>query len=179
MTARHALIAAAAAAALLTLSACGSSDDGKPSGKDSAQQETEQVVKTAKSYMTAWMSRPSQPEKMCDLETKAARPNYSKDGGTLKGCVTTYNGYFADQKPDNTTLTITVDHVQDVPATGTQPAGKGALATGKRAGREPFRYALRLVKDAGAWRIAQSEEADGDQYAHTADPVAAVLADAS
>lgn len=179
MTARHALTAAAAAAALLTLSACGSSDDGKPSGQDTARQDTKEVTNTAQTYMTAWMSRPSQPEKMCNLETKAARPNYSKDGGSLKGCVTTYTGYFADQKPDNTTLTVTIDHVQDVAASGTRPAGKGVLATCKRAGNDPFRYALRLVKEDGAWRIAQSAEADGDQYAHTADPVADVLASAS
>ncbi len=179
MTARHALTAAAAAAALLTLSACGSSDDGKPSGQDTAQQDTKEVTTTAQAYMTAWLSRPSQPEKMCDLETKAARPNYSKDGGSLKGCVTTYSGYFADQKPDNSALTVSVDHVQDVAASGTRPAGKGALATGKRAGGEPFRYALRLVKEAGVWRIAQSEEADGNKYAHTADPVADLLANGS
>ncbi|WP_217223110.1 hypothetical protein [Streptomyces anulatus] len=179
MTARHALTAAAAAAALLTLSACGSSDDGKPSGQDTAQQETKQVKATAQSYVTAWMSRPSQPEKMCDLETKAARPNYSKDGGSLKGCVTTYTGYFADQKPDDTALTVSIDHVQDIDASGAHPAGKGALATGERAGGEPFRYALRLVKEAGAWRIAQSEEADGEKYTHTADPVADLLANGS
>ncbi|MFE1190077.1 hypothetical protein [[Kitasatospora] papulosa] len=179
MTVRHALPAAAAAAVLLTLSACGSSEDGKPSGQDTAQQDTKEVTTTAQAYMTAWMSRPSQPEKMCDLETQAARPNYSKDGGSLTGCVTTYSGYFADQKPDNSTLTVKVDHVQDVAASGTQPAGKGALATCKRAGGEPFRYALRLVQEAGAWRIAQSEEADGEQYAHTADPVVDLLASGS
>ncbi|WP_432156110.1 hypothetical protein [Streptomyces sp. bgisy153] len=179
MTARHALTAAAAAAALLTLSACSSSDDSKPSGQDTAQQETKEVASVAKSYMTAWMSRPSQPKQMCELETKAARPNYSKDGGSLEGCVTTYTGYFADQKADNTTLTVAIDHVQDVAASGTRPAGKGALATCKRVGGEPFRYALRLVKEGSAWRIAQSAEADGDQYAHTADPVADVLANAS
>ncbi|MER6126564.1 hypothetical protein ABT173_28895 [Streptomyces sp. NPDC001795] len=179
MTARQVLTAAASAAALLALSACGSSDDGKQSGNDAAQQETKQVANAAKAYMTAWLQRPSQPKQMCELETKAARPNYSKDGGSLSGCITTYTAYFNDQKPEKSALTIAVDHVQDVPASSSRPAGKGALATCKRAGGEPFRYALRLVKEGGAWRIAQRAEADGDQYAHTTDPVADVLADAS
>lgn len=179
MTARHALTAAAAAAALLALSACGSSDDGNPSGQDTARQQTKDVTSTARSYMTAWMSRPSQPATMCGLETKAARPNYARDGGSLKGCVTTYTSYFADQKADSTALAVTIDHVQDIAASGSRPAGKGALATCKRADDEPFRYALRLVQEGGAWRVAQSAEADGEKYAHTADPVADVLANAS
>ncbi|MGW3200864.1 hypothetical protein ACWDBD_41145 [Streptomyces sp. NPDC001118] len=50
------------------------------------------------------------------------------------------------------TLTASVAIVQDVPAAGTRPAGKGVLAT---------------VRTAGA-------EADASRYAHT-DPVADVL----
>jgi hypothetical protein len=158
----------ATTAVLGALGAC--SADSRPKANDSPQ-----VAAAAKAYMAAWMVKPSQPKAMCALETTAARPNFGKDGGTLAGCIAAYQDYFKDQKPDTKQLTIRVSHVQDVPASGTRPAGKGALATLTRAGSEPFRYVLRLVKEDGRWRIAQSADVDSSRYAHTADPVADVL----
>ncbi|MGW1290199.1 hypothetical protein ACWD4N_43005 [Streptomyces sp. NPDC002586] len=164
--------------AATALSACGTSSD-KDSGGDKAAQTTADVSRVAKQYMTAWMSKPSQPDTMCTLETKAARPNFTKDGGTLKGCTAAYTDMFKDQDPNSAPLTVAISKVQDVKASAGQPAGKGALATCKRPGRDAFRYALRLVQEDGQWRISQKAEADEDQYAHTADPVADVLARAS
>ncbi|WP_329020469.1 hypothetical protein [Streptomyces sp. NBC_01601] len=169
MTPRHRNLTASVAicAALAALSACNS---------DSAPREhtTGQVTAAARTYISAWLHRPSQPKTMCTLETKAARPN-ADDGGDLAGCIRTYEDYFKDQQPSSADLTITISHVQDVPATGTRPAGKGALATVREDGVEPFRYALRLVQQDGRWRIAQRAEADESRYAHTEDPVADVL----
>lgn len=177
---RRTAVLVSASVAAAALSACGaSSDDAKDSGSDKAAQTTQEVSAVAKQYMTAWMSKPAQPDKMCNLEAKAARPNFSDDGGTLNGCTADYTDYFKDQDPDSSALTVTISKVQDVKASAGQPAGKGALATCKRPGRDAFRYALRLVQEDGGWKIAQKAEADEDRYAHTPDPVADILARAS
>ncbi|MEV6681242.1 hypothetical protein AB0N09_30890 [Streptomyces erythrochromogenes] len=172
--ARRALSLTAAALAVTAVAACSSTP--KPAESKAKNDDTAAVTAAAGQYMKAWMDTPSQPKTMCELETAVARPNHAEDGGTLEGCIKDYESFFAGQSPRSGALTIEITNVQDVKAHGTQPAGKGALATMKRVGADaPVRYVLRLVADAGTWRVAQSVEAPASRYGHTADPVADAL----
>ncbi|MFI7087547.1 hypothetical protein ACIBUR_28625 [Streptomyces anulatus] len=171
------LTAGLSAAALAGLAACGS-DTGsdRPAGDPTAK-----VAANARAYMTAWMaSRPSDGKAMCELQTKAARPNFDEDGGTLDGCIKQRAQDSESGASDDTSgkLTIKISAVQDVPASDAHPAGKGALASMSRPGKDPFRYALRLVKEDDQWLVEQITDV-GEQFAHTADPVAPVLAQQS
>ncbi|MEJ8654795.1 hypothetical protein WKI65_43855 [Streptomyces sp. MS1.AVA.3] len=164
-----------AALALGALTGCGESDAGD-SGKPKGASDTQQVATNAEKYMNAWMSKPN-PKVRCKLETKANRPNYRHDGGTLAGCISEYTSHDDDQAdPSRAPLSIAISHVQDVQATGQHPAGKGALASMHRKGEDPFRYVLRLVKEDGQWAVEQSESVYSGRYGHTADPVVDVLA---
>ncbi|MFD9040883.1 hypothetical protein [Streptomyces bottropensis] len=174
---RRASAAAVAAAVLTTLAACSTSDSGsdKPQKKGPS---TEQLVsKAAQDYMHAWMAvKPADAKTMCELSTKASRPNFDEDGGTLAGCVEERKTIGAeDTDTTRAPLDIKISNVQDVPASDTHPAGKGALATMHRSGEDQFRYAVRLVKEGDKWLIEQTSDV-GDRFAHTADPVAPVLA---
>ncbi|WP_372412642.1 hypothetical protein [Streptomyces luteireticuli] len=175
-TRRQLAAAAATAAAISVLCACGSSGHGTAAEESPADDGRQAVAAVAKRYMEAWMVKPARPKEMCELETTSARPNYSKDGGSAEGCVSTYEGYFKDQDTDSgrPPLTVSVDNVQDVVASRTHPAGKGVLATLRRDGEEPSRYALRLVQEGGSWRVEQNSDV-GSRYRNTADPVADVL----
>ncbi|MFF6829870.1 MULTISPECIES: hypothetical protein [Streptomyces] len=180
MNSRTRLAAAALTATVLGALAACSSSDGTPAKPSASADATARVKSTATTYLRAWMAvTPSDGRTMCTLETAAARPNFDDDGGTLKGCIARRQqdsaADTADPSSTRAPLSITVSNVQDVPASHTHPAGKGVLATLHRSGDKPFRYALRLVKDGDAWRIEQKTDV-GDRYAHTADPVAAVLA---
>ncbi|MFF4205581.1 hypothetical protein ACFYZ8_33590 [Streptomyces sp. NPDC001668] len=180
MNSRTRLAAAALTATVLGALAACSSSGGTPAKPSASADPTAKVKSTAATYMKAWMAvTPSDGRTMCTLETAAARPNYDDDGGTLKGCIAQRQedsaADTADPASTQAPLSIKVSNVQDVPASDTHPAGKGVLATMHRTGDKPFRYALRLVKDGDAWRIEQKTDV-GDRYAHTADPVAAVLA---
>lgn len=162
-----------------SLAACGTDSTPTTVGDDAHKGPgaEQQVAAVAKDYMRAWLIvSPSDSTRMCELQTKAARPNFDDDGGTLKGCITTYKDYFSDPDDDSgrAPLTVTIDHVQDVVASAQHPAGKGALATMHRTGEKPFRYALRLIKEDGRWRVEQTADVS-DDHRHTDDPVAAVL----
>ncbi|EGX58473.1 MULTISPECIES: hypothetical protein [Streptomyces] len=176
---RRASAAALAAAVLTALAACSNSDSD--SGSDKPQKKgpsTEQLVsKAAQDYMHAWMAvKPADAKTMCELSTKASRPNFDEDGGTLAGCVKERKTIGAeDTDTTRAPLDIKISNVQDVPASDTHPAGKGALATMHRSGEDQFRYAVRLVKEGDKWLIEQTSDV-GDRFAHTADPVAPVLA---
>ncbi|MDJ0346958.1 hypothetical protein QMK19_34630 [Streptomyces sp. H10-C2] len=166
-----------AAAALTSLAACSNSSG---SATDAAGPDpVQQVTTNARAYISAWMAtEPADAKAMCALQTKAARPNFSKDGGTLDGCVAQRRRNSTPADPSAAPrgpLTITISNVQDVPASATHPAGKGALATMSRPGRDPFRYALRLVKEGDSWLVEQTTDV-GTRFKHTADPVAPVLA---
>lgn len=126
--------------------------------------------------MKAWMLDPADVKTMCELETKAARPNFTDDGGTVDGCIAARKS-LTERTPesDRAPLQFVIEHVQDVKASRKHPAGKGVLATGQRSGEKPFRYALRLIKEDGQWKIEQDEDVYEDRYGHTADPVADVL----
>ncbi|MFF4951250.1 hypothetical protein [Streptomyces chattanoogensis] len=165
------------------LTACGSSEssaaDGKStspqSDKPAAADDDQQVSKAAQAYMKAWMIDPADVKAMCQLTTKAARPNFDDDGGTVGGCVTERKDLAErSPEPERAALKFTITDVQDVNASRKHPAGKGVLATGQRDGEKPFRYALRLIKEDGQWRIEQRESVDS-KYNHTADPVADIL----
>ncbi|MFK0296338.1 hypothetical protein ACIQU6_38505 [Streptomyces sp. NPDC090442] len=163
--------------ALGACSANSSSDKPSTPATPSTQQ---QVTTTAQNFMHAWMAvEPMDGKTMCALQTKAARPNFDEDGGTLAGCIAQHK---RDSTADTTggasraPLSISLSNVQDVAASQTHPAGKGVLATMHRAGEKPFRYALRVVKDGNQWHIEQRNDV-GSRYRHTADPVAAVLAE--
>ncbi|MFH0246366.1 hypothetical protein ACGRHY_28995 [Streptomyces sp. HK10] len=165
------------AAVLTALPAC-SSDSGSDSDKPaSGPATTELVTKAAHDYMHAWMAvEPSDAATMCELQTKAARPNFDEDGGTLAGCIKERQSDSSDEADSNRgPLDIKISNIQDVPASTSHPAGKGALATMQRPGEDQFRYVLRLVKEGDKWLIEQTSDV-GDRYAHTADPVAPVLA---
>ncbi|MEU5900344.1 hypothetical protein [Streptomyces venezuelae] len=177
MTSRTASLATIAAVAAVLLTACSSGEDStdKPAAKPDP---TAQITKTAKAYVTAWFdSKPMDAKTMCELQTKAARPNFDDDGGTLKGCIAERT----DDSPEpaesgRAPLTIKITHVQEVPASDAHPAGQGVLATMHRAGEKPYRYVLRLVKEGSdQWKIEQTSDVN-DRFAHTADPVAPVLA---
>ncbi|WP_431983848.1 hypothetical protein [Streptomyces qinglanensis] len=175
---RPAAVTAWSATALLALAACSSesgTDDPKPSGPSTKQL----VTKSAHDYMHAWMAvEPADAKTMCRLQTKAARPNFDDDGGTLTGCIKEYKDIGAeDADSDSPELKIKISNIQNVPASATHPAGKGVLATMHRAGEDRFRYVLRLVKEGDKWLIEQTSDSVGDRYAHTADPVAPVLAE--
>ncbi|MGW1976654.1 hypothetical protein [Streptomyces sp. NPDC001889] len=168
--------AALTTTALGTLAACGNDTASGPRPEDT----TRQVTSTAHAFMHAWMGvQPMDGTTMCTLQTRAARPNHGDDGGTLKGCIAERRPDSADRAgaddPSRPPLTITISHVQDVPASAAHPAGKGALATLQRTGQDRHRYALRLVKEDGQWRIQQRTDID-DPHTRTADPVAAALA---
>jgi hypothetical protein len=170
--------AALTATALGALAAC--SSDPTPAKPAASADPTAQITSTTTKYLQAWMATtPSDASTMCTLETAAARPNFDDDGGSLKACIAQRQedsaADTAEPASTRAPLTIKVTAVQDVPASDTHPAGKGVLATLHRSGEDQFRYALRLVKDGDAWRIEQKTDV-GDRYAHTADPVAAVLA---
>lgn len=177
MTSRTAPLATAAALAAMLLTACssGDSEKDKPAAKPNP---TVQITKTAKAYVTAWFdTKPTDGKTMCALQTKAARPNFDDDGGTLKGCVAERTED-SDEPAESgrAPLTIKITKVQDVPASDAHPAGKGVLATMHRSGEEPYRYVLRLVKEGSdQWKIEQTSDVN-DRFAHTADPVAPVLA---
>ncbi|WP_217246898.1 hypothetical protein [Streptomyces sp. AC602_WCS936] len=176
-----------AALALLTLSALSScsSDtesspaaDHKPTTAPPGPSDDNLVAKNAHAYMVAWHAHnPADAKAMCELSTRAHRPNFDDDGGTIAGCRSSYWKDIGAKDDDSTRapLTIRISHVQDVPASLTHPAGKGVLATGHRAGEDPWRDVLRLVEEDGAWRVEQVED-DDPYFAHTADPVAAILA---
>ncbi|MEV1040458.1 hypothetical protein AB0J01_27970 [Streptomyces sp. NPDC050204] len=169
--------AALASAALTTLAAC-SSDTGSSKPASHGDTTTEQVSRNAHAFMTAWMATsPSDGTTMCELQTKAARPNSGTDGGTLAGCIKQRREDNDTDPADNTggTLTITISKIQDVPASDEHPAGKGALATMAQPGKNQFRYVLRLVKEGGKWLVEQTNEV-GERLTQTEDPVAPVLA---
>ena len=170
---RHAAVVALIAGA--TLAAGCSSDSNTPSDpkKPSTHQ---QVTHTARSYLHAWMAvKPADAKTMCSLESKASRPNFDDDGGTLSGCVKERADIGAqDNDTSRAPLEIKISHMQAMPATDRHPAGKGVLATLHRAGEDRFRYALRLVPEAKSWRVNQANDVS-DRYDHTADPVAPVL----
>ncbi|MEJ1202822.1 MULTISPECIES: hypothetical protein [unclassified Streptomyces] len=185
--ASHTLRASGAALALTTLAAlagCSSdtepnaSTDHKPTSASSGPDTAQLVADNARGYMLAWQAtNPSDAKRMCDLSTKAHRPNFDEDGGTMAGCLNSYWKDIGAEDDDSTRapLTIKISHVQDVAASPTHPAGKGALATGHRAGEDQWRNVLRLIQEDGKWRVEQVEDVD-DYFAHTADPVATILA---
>ncbi|MGW0703021.1 hypothetical protein ACWD0A_27645 [Streptomyces sp. NPDC002867] len=179
MNPRIRCVTAAVLAGLATAALASCSSSNSPSDKSAAgPSTTELVTKSAHDYMHAWMAvEPSNASAMCKLQTKAARPNFDKDGGTLQGCIAERETISAGSStdPSRGALDITISHVQDVPASATHPAGKGALATMKRPDEDQFRYALRLVKEGDTWLIEQTTDV-GERYAQTADPVAPVLA---
>ncbi|MFI1944690.1 hypothetical protein ACH46F_12655 [Streptomyces virginiae] len=165
------------------LTACGSSDPApndagstpQPFGNPTAVSDDVQITAAAEGFMKAWMLDPADVKAMCEHQTKAARPNFTDDGGTVEGCVAERKSLTErTPEPGRAPLRFTVDHVQDVKASRKHPAGKGVLATGQRDGSKPFRYALRLVKEDGRWRVEQREDV-ASRYDHTADPVADVL----
>jgi hypothetical protein len=125
MNLRHLRTAALTAAALTALAACSSespTDADKPAGPSPA----EQVSKQAHAYMSAWMAiEPADGKTMCALQTKAARPNFKKDGGTLDGCIKqrAKNSAGETADPGKPKLTIAISKFQDVPASDTHPAG--------------------------------------------------------
>ncbi|MFD3422033.1 hypothetical protein [Streptomyces decoyicus] len=165
------------ATALTTLAAC-SSDTGSNKPKAHGPSTTELVSKSSHDYMHAWMAvAPADAKTMCSLQTKAARPNFDEDGGTLAGCIKERKD-IGDEDTDSgrAPLNIKISNVQDVAASASHPAGKGALATMHRAGEDQFRYVLRLVKEGDKWLIEQTSDV-GERFSHTADPVASVLAD--
>ena len=161
------------------LGACSANSSPDKATAPTTPSPQQQVTTVARNFMHAWMAvTPSDGKTMCELQTKAARPNFDEDGGTLAGCI-------ARRKQDSTAdtngasrapLSISISNFQDVPASRTHPAGKGVLATMHRAGEKPFRYALRVVKDGNQWHIEQRNDV-GSRYRHTADPVASVLAE--
>ncbi|MFB6884141.1 hypothetical protein ACFCY8_25265 [Streptomyces noursei] len=166
-----------AVTALAALTAC-STDSGTTKPAPHGPSTTELVTKAAGDYMHAWMAvKPADARTMCELQTKASRPNFTKDGGTLAGCITERKDIGAgDTDTNRAPLNIKISNIQDVPASPRHPAGKGAMATMHRAGEDQFRYVLRLVKEGESWHIEQTSDV-GDRFSHTADPVAAVLAD--
>ncbi|WP_030717952.1 hypothetical protein [Streptomyces sp. NRRL S-237] len=165
------------------LTACGSAEPAphagrsapQPFGSPTAVSEDVQIAAAAEGFMKAWMLDPADVRSMCEHQTKAARPNFTDDGGTVEGCVAERKSLTErTPEPQRAQLRFTVDHVQDVNASRKHPAGKGVLATGQRDGAKPFRYALRLIKEDGRWRVEQREDVRS-RYDHTADPVADVL----
>jgi uncharacterized lipoprotein len=162
-------VTVAACAALGTLSACGSDPTG-PRGTPA-----ELATGAATAYMTGLANQSANPETMCELATKANRPNFPYDGGTLAGCITVYQDAFADRQPTATPATVTVGRLRDVPATGTHPAGKEALVTVRKDGPALWRYVLRLAKEDGHWRVAQLHEADDTGNEPAGNPVAQTL----
>ncbi|MEU8432848.1 hypothetical protein AB0F18_08005 [Streptomyces sp. NPDC029216] len=183
-SARRAACLAAAVLTTASLTACGSSEpapkDGKapsrPQEKPTAVSEDTQVAKAAEAFMKAWMLDPADVKAMCEHETKAARPNFTDDGGTVDGCIASRKT-LTERTPeaDRAPLRFTIDHVQDVKASRKHPGGKGVLATGQRDGEKPFRYVLRLIKEDGQWLVEQYEDVYEGRYGHSADPVADVL----
>ncbi|MFF9786330.1 hypothetical protein [Streptomyces nigrescens] len=178
----HLAVAVLTCSALCALTACSSSSSSPDTAASSGPSTKQLVTKSAKDFLHAWMAvEPSDGETMCKLQTKAARPNFDEDGGTLHGCITQRQRDSAGDTTDkgNATrapLSISISNYQDVLASRTHPAGKGVLATMHREGEDQFRYALRVVKDGGQWHIEQKNDV-GPRFRHTADPVAAVLAD--
>jgi hypothetical protein len=177
-------IAALALTALSTLSGCSSdtepaaASDRKVAPAPPAPDHNKLIADTARAYMLAWLAKnPADAKSMCELSTKAHRPNFDEDGGTITGCVNSYwkDIGAGDDDSGRAPLTIKISHVQDVAASPTHPAGKGALATGHRAGEDQWRNVLRLIKEDGKWRVEQVEDVD-DYFAHTADPVVPILA---
>ncbi|MEU5425775.1 hypothetical protein AB0H73_09220 [Streptomyces olivoreticuli] len=175
---RRATVTALTTAVLVAaLASCSSASSGTSDDHPKGPGEAQQVTTVAKDYLHAWMAvSPADHKTMCELKTKAARPNFGQDGGTLDGCITASKDGAAgkDDNAGRAPLDITVDHVQDVTASRKHPAGKGALATLHRDGEEPFRYAMRLIKEDGHWRVEQTTDV-GDNYRHSDDPVAGVL----
>ncbi|MFI8932436.1 hypothetical protein ACIG3E_32830 [Streptomyces sp. NPDC053474] len=174
----HRRTAAMLVAALLTTLAACTSETDSGADKPAAPSANEQAAKTAHRYLRAWLAtEPADATAMCRLQTRAARPNFDDDGGTLKGCVTESTDSSQDTAASRRrgALTIKISNVQDVPASDTHPAGKGVLATLHRPGEDQNRYALRVVKEGDQWLIEQTHDV-GERYAHTADPVAPVLA---
>lgn len=174
---RRTTVTALTTAVLVAALASCSSGSTKTDDAAKGPSDEQQVTTVAKDYLHAWMAvSPADHKTMCELKTKAARPNFDKDGGTLAGCITASQDGAAskDDNAGRAPLTITVDHVQDVTASRKHPAGKGALATLHRDGEETFRYAMRLIKEDGHWRVEQTNDV-GDNYRHTDDPVAGVL----
>ncbi|MEV7885177.1 hypothetical protein ACWD3I_25365 [Streptomyces sp. NPDC002817] len=167
----------AAAAVLTTLAACSDSGSGSDKAQTKGPSAEQLVTKAAGDYMHAWMAvKPADAQTMCALSTKASRPNFDEDGGTLAGCVRERKTIGAeDTDATRAPLDIKISNVQDVPASDTHPAGKGALATMHRSGEDQFRYVVRLVKEGDQWLIEQTSDV-GDRFSHTADPVAPVLA---
>ncbi|MFI7357031.1 hypothetical protein ACIBTP_24215 [Streptomyces avidinii] len=187
MTDRSAVARAARLAttvlATATLTACGSSEpaaheDGavpQPFGSPTAVSEDVRIASAAEAFMKAWQLDPADVKAMCEHQTKAARPNFSDDGGTVDGCVAARKSLTErTPEPGRAALRFTIDHVQDVKASRKHPAGKGVLATGRRDGAKPFRYALRLIQEDGQWRVEQRDDVNS-RYDHTADPVVDVL----
>ncbi|MFE5805107.1 hypothetical protein [Streptomyces sp. NPDC056491] len=179
--------AACLAATVLTtaaLSACGSSEPAapredraapQPFGSPTTVSEDVRITAAAEGFMKAWMLDPADVKAMCEHETKAARPNFGDDGGTVDGCIAARKSLTErTPEPGAAPLRFTIDHIQDVKASRKHPAGKGVLATGQRDGGKPFRYALRLILEDGQWRVEQDENVRS-RYNHTADPVADVL----
>ena len=158
---------AALAAILATAALTGCSHADSP--------DIQQADSTAAAYTRAWLDAPSQPETMCRLQTTEMHPNYTADGGTLKGCIAAYTADFAGQDTNRPHLTTAVTKAQPLPATSTEPAGTGVLVTTQRAGEAPLRYAMRLVAGRTSWLVAQVKPVDEDLYGHAPDPVAAVL----
>ncbi|MEU6183206.1 MULTISPECIES: hypothetical protein [Streptomyces] len=177
-------IAALVLTALSALSGCSSdtepaaASDYKPAPVSSGPDHDKLVADTARDYMLAWLAEnPADAKSMCELSTKAHRPNFDDDGGTITGCVNSYWKDIGAKDDDNgrAPLTIKISHLQDVAASQAHPAGKGVLATGHRAGEDQWRNVLRLIAEGGKWRVEQVEDVD-DYFAHTADPVAPILA---
>ncbi|MEY9839514.1 hypothetical protein [Streptacidiphilus sp. EB103A] len=170
MSPRHRRLVAAAVLAAAALAGCSASHTAR-----TADHKVGGAGATAGAYLHAWLDLPADVRTMCELQTPAMRPDYSTDGGSLAGCVADYTADFTGQDTHRPALTLTVTDEQPVPATATEPAGTGVLATGQRTAEQPFRYALRLVQAGGSWLVAQVAEVDPDRYGHTGDPVAAVL----
>lgn len=152
------------------LTACGSSEPApndagstpQPFGNPTAVSDDVQITAAAEGFMKAWMLDPADVKAMCEHQTKAARPNFTDDGGTVEGCVAERKSLTErTPEPGRAPLRFTVDHVQDVKASRKHPAGKESSPRGSATAASPSatRCASSRRTAGGGWSSARTSQA--------------------
>ncbi|AKZ59534.1 conserved exported protein of unknown function [Streptomyces ambofaciens ATCC 23877] len=91
------IAAVLALTALIPLAACSNdtgdapATDHKPTKSPPGPSDDALVAKNARAYMVAQHAQnPADAKTMCELSTRAHRPNFDDDGGTIAGCRSSY-----------------------------------------------------------------------------------------